>query len=532
MEMLSDPKRVVAGVSAITTSAAFLTYQPNLPAFALAFLTSNDLAIKYPRKMIVGFGTKALALIGTGEVAVYLATKFPQWFEPLYAKYPWFEEALKERTPEHRTLFLYIPAMLAVYNAFSHLIELWRSHAEPDVPILPFDQAPFMTTQVHLEGQVPDPTSPNFPEQVYNYRWMPQGMNIRYAIDRSVSYYGLTLSSYLYNGVTIGLEYAANVLLRIFLAYSHADPKWKYKTSRSDMYLAMVNTSMICWMDFKTGHLRLENLRLPYKDTSVINVKYITIDLDHEKKEFVGMKLLMEDGQGEHNVADANSPDIEQAVVISNTVVSLYAHVHVHWWANGTAQLIKPTRKSDAWSLAKESNDLTQWLNNAAVYGFYGGIGLGSPAVMADILSHAAEGGLPYHHCPGIAGQTPKCDDKFMHMAAQNSVMHNMVSDARTVIAQLRPNWTTDVTNSFLASTIMHSADHYYGDFYTSYAFKSKIMLHDISFLRLAFFHPNTYTRSMKCKENPQDDLCMAMYEVARKHDERFAEKLFIGCAN
>ena len=534
MEMLSDPKRVVAGVSAITTSAAFLKYQPNLPAFAYAFLTSNDRAIKYPREGIVGFAKSAFALIGISEVAVMLPTEFPQLFALLYLKYPWLEKVLTENTPSHKKIFFTVPIMLAVYNFFKFILVSWWNNLTP-VTILPFDKAPFMTNQVALEGQVPDPTSPNFPEQVYNYRWVPQGLNITFAIARSASYYGMWLGSYLFNQFTIGIEYPMNVLFRIFLAYSHVGRfAPSNKTSRSDMYLALVNTSMICWMDFKTGNLRYENLRLPFKDTSVINVKYITIDLDHEKKEFIGMKLLMDDGLGEHNVADANSgADIEQAVVISNAVVSLYAHIHVHWWANGTAQLIKPTRKCDAWSLAKESNAVTQWMNNAASYGSYGGIGVGSAAVMADILSHNGSQGLPFHHCPVIGGQTPKCDDKFMHMAAKNSVAHQIVNDARTVLAQLRPNWTADVTNSFLASTIMHSADHYYVDIYTSFAFKSEIMRHDISFLRLAFFGPNTYfSRSVKCKENPQDDLCMAMYEVAKKHDTKFAEKLFIACAN
>ena len=56
------------------------------------------------------------------------------------------------------------------------------------------------------------------------------------------------------------------------------------------------------------------------------------------------------------------------------------AHIHVHYWANGVAQLIDA--KESSWSLAKESNDVTQWMNHAALFAwspFYLGINQGRP---------------------------------------------------------------------------------------------------------------------------------------------------------
>ena len=533
MQTLADNK--MGTLAAGTTAMLFLKYQPNLPAFAYSFLTSNDVAMAYPRSVLLDFGKSAFLLYGFTELAT-LPKEFPALFAKLFATYPWMEKALTDNTPSYKKIFYTVPIMLAMFRFIKFIVGAWCSNLTP-VKIEAFEDAPFMTTQVALEGQVPDPKSPNFPEQMRDYRWVPQGMNITYCILRSVSYYGMSLQSYLYNQMTIGVEYPLNTLLRIFLSYSHVGRfSPRNKTSRTDMYLALVNTSMISWMDFRTGNLRFENLRLPFQDTSVINVKYLTIELDHETQEFIGMKILMDDGLGEHVVVDKDSTDIEEASCIVITVISVYAHVHLHWWANGTAQLINPTDPADAWSLAEESNALTQWMNNAASYGSYRGIGVGSQAVMADMLSHNGSQGFPVHHCPVAPGQTNaehNNSNKFIHMAARNSTAHSIIMASRNVIKKLRPNWTADVTNSFLASTVMHSSDHYYGDKYISFSFKSKTFRHDISFLRLAFIGPNTYfTRSVKCKENPQDDLCMALYDVAREIDPDMADELFIACAN
>ena len=549
--------------------AMFLHCTPNLFALAKAVLFSNDAAIAYPRSAIGGFLGRVFAVIGV----MHLPYLFPHLFEELiFVDFPCLETVFTKGTTAQHLIFVTAPVGVAVYKMCKSLYLSWKNHLQKLKPIEPFTRtSSFLTEQVRLEGTMPtrDMDEESYFEALYNCRWVPKDMNIVNTIERSASYYGMTFWSYLFTDLTVGFEYRINTLVRIFKAYGHVGRFASRKTTREQFYNAMVNTSMICWMKYKTGHLVFENLRLPFQDTSVIDVKYIKIELDHVNKKFLRLTIVMKDDSlDEHIVGDEDKTgdNIEEAVVIANAVVSLYAHIHVHWWANGTAQLIKNKTKNpaDEWSLANKSNNVTQWMNNAATYGSYGGIGVGSPAVMADILSHNGSQGLPIHHCPksaptpapaptpkkgskkakknsdsppGAAPSSPTAEQKnrhhFMNLAAGNSKAHKMVMEARAMLKKKRPNWTTEVTNSFLASTLMHSADHYYGDKYMSFSFWSDILRHDISFLRLAFFGPNTYySRWLKCKENPQDDLAMELYEIARSHDKEFAEELFIACAN
>ena len=53
-------------------------------------------------------------------------------------------------------------------------------------------------------------------------------------------------------------------------------------TLRGEFYKAMINSSMICWMDVDSGHLEFRDLRMPYRQVEIIDVKYCRIELDHE----------------------------------------------------------------------------------------------------------------------------------------------------------------------------------------------------------------------------------------------------------
>ena len=53
-------------------------------------------------------------------------------------------------------------------------------------------------------------------------------------------------------------------------------------TLRNEFYKAMINSSMICWMDVYSGHLEFRELRMPYRQVEIIDVKYCRIELDHE----------------------------------------------------------------------------------------------------------------------------------------------------------------------------------------------------------------------------------------------------------
>ena len=49
-------------------------------------------------------------------------------------------------------------------------------------------------------------------------------------------------------------------------------------TLRGEFYKAMINSSMICWMNVDSGHLEFRDLRMPYRQA----VQYCRIELDHE----------------------------------------------------------------------------------------------------------------------------------------------------------------------------------------------------------------------------------------------------------
>ena len=55
----------------------------------------------------------------------------------------------------------------------------------------------------------------------------------------------------------------------------------------SEFYLAVINTSIATWINPKSGHIEMENQKVVYNKTSNISIKYLRIELDHEKEVFV-----------------------------------------------------------------------------------------------------------------------------------------------------------------------------------------------------------------------------------------------------
>ena len=65
------------------------------------------------------------------------------------------------------------------------------------------------------------------------------------------------------------------------------------------------------------------------------------------------MYVEMDDGKGLYEVIDENSETCEEAAVLAMFIFSIHTHIHVHYQANGVAQLINA--KKSSWPLAKES---------------------------------------------------------------------------------------------------------------------------------------------------------------------------------
>ena len=79
------------------------------------------------------------------------------------------------------------------------------------------------------------------------------------------------------------------------------------------------------------------------------------------------------------------------------------------------------------WKLAKESNDVTQWINLAAVFGSGTFCGQSTENIQ-DVLSHNALQGLPMH-----------TDNMYLRKLAKSSKSHKMHMEATAKIHKLYP---------------------------------------------------------------------------------------------
>ena len=148
-----------------------------------------------------------------------------------------------------------------------------------------------------------------------------------------------------------------------------------------EFYLAVINTSMATWIDAKSGHFEMKNQRVVYNRKDVINIKYLKVELDHEKEVFVRMFIELEDGLGLQEVVD---DDVEhgntcsEAAAIFMIVGALSTHPHLHFWSNGVGQLIKTKDPKSAWPLAKTSSEITEYINSGPTSGTASFIGTSS----------------------------------------------------------------------------------------------------------------------------------------------------------
>ena len=99
-------------------------------------------------------------------------------------------------------------------------------------------------------------------------------------------------------------------------------------------------------MNSQTGHLEFRDMKLmsdkPDKNGSKVPlVPYCRIELDHDKQEFVRMVIELDDGLGLREVKDDHPDTCDEAAVIALIIVTAYTHSHIHFWANGVAQVQK-----------------------------------------------------------------------------------------------------------------------------------------------------------------------------------------------
>ena len=117
-----------------------------------------------------------------------------------------------------------------------------------------------------------------------------------------------------------------------------------------------------------------------------------------------------------------------------------HAHVHVHYWANGVAKLINS--KESNWNLAKESNDVTQWMNHAALFA-WSPFFVGMPQELAvDMFQNNINQGLPFH----FAG-------RFVEKVKQQSKISKIQTEAILKIKELHQDWPDSAVHSLIAAT-------------------------------------------------------------------------------
>ena len=128
--------------------------------------------------------------------------------------------------------------------------------------------------------------------------------------------------------------------------------------------------------------------------------------------------------------------------------------------------------------------------------------------------------GLPMHHR----------NNEYIKIVGEKSLTHKIAKQAKENLRKIHPDWPDDVILCLVVATVYHTADHYYGDIYISYATQSKYLKMDFSFFRTGIYSPNTYfTRDLKCCQHLNDPVCKAIYDAAKDIDESFANEIQIG---
>lgn len=402
----------------------------------MAFISSAERAVRIQREVLITLLTSIVTLVGLAEIAAFLTLHCcPTYF--------WDTLPILDRYRAY-TIFFGLATLKVVTSNydyyFNHMYLLYLMPAE----IKSYQSSTFLRDNVVLkdksEGQ------PN------HFHPVPEVLHLR-----GMSLYGMTRLDFLYNVMTIGPEYVRNYLVRIFKMYGRIEPYNRRITTHHDFYLAMINTSMICWMNLDSGHLEFTNMHLYYNGADTIDISYCRIELDHDAQKFVRM-FIKTDGDNELcEVADQTAETCEEAAIIAMVIISVYAHPHVHFWANGVAQLTKTKDPNAAWTLAKESNDVTQFMNAAGIFSSGSYVGT-SVETMTKILKHNLNQGLPMHFRK-FADHGP-----YMTKVISNSNTHKINGDCRSKISSLHPEWPDDIFYSLMAASLYHSADHYYMD--------------------------------------------------------------------
>jgi hypothetical protein len=316
----------------------------------------------------------------------------------------------------------------------------------------------------------------------------------------------MSFGSYLWTALTIGVEYRLNVAWRFASFFLGFGRFGNLKNDAGQLYQLVMNTSLACYIN-KAGHAEFHDFGLPYRG-GMRTFARIALELDHSRARVVRMAV-----QEEKDQAPITTQDADEIAAICVQLATIGTHIHVHWWANGVADLLPD------WPLAQESSDITQWMNHQATESAPPLIGI-TQATLLDIFNQNIQLGFPIHaHVSELASR---------------STFHAMASKARSRLGALLPDLPRLKLEALLAGTLIHSADHFYLDRFLGSRAYSKILDHEATVTRLSLVGINAYhTRRILCRQRLDDPICRVLYETALEHDPDFAnEGLFFTCAS
>ena len=341
--------------------------------------------------------------------------------------------------------------------------------------------------------------------------WVPK-LTVDDVERRAFSDLGMSLWAYLRDLFTWNLEYKIQAIWRVVATDLRIGRYARRTCTDADVYQMVINVTLACYIDVDTGHCVLYDTTMPWKQDQTKNWHKIIIELDHNNKVCLCMKL-QEQAVPEGEPAQVlRVTDMTEIMTIGTQAAALKTHVQCHWWANGVAEM------GEHWSKAQQASEMVQGLNNGAVFSTGG---LYMTDKMAPILgTNAVVEGFPMH------GD--------LSLIARNSKFHKMSMLARRRLYELLPDVSKMHLEALLAASIMHSADHYYGDVVSPWVCRSQVLQTDFTFARIAFMGPNKYyTRKLLCRQHMDDPVCAALYQSAVEVDPAFAnEALFFSVAN
>ena len=315
---------------------------------------------------------------------------------------------------------------------------------------------------------------------------------------------GTSLLQAMIDTITWSFEYRLIVLFRIIkIDLSLSEMRASSQTSERN-YLAIVNTSLACYITNDNGHFEMYDTYLPCKDKKdhpgFCCYHKITIELDHGKKTCVCARIQQFESD-KHEIVVVDTKEIS---TIALTCTAFKSHIAVHYFANGVAET------ENIWPLARRSTQTIQALN-------YGGVFSVGPVVEhpteihGEILARNAIGeGLPLHHHLGrLLGET-----SYTHRMAKN-VRHRLIKMGLPPVH----------VESIVAATVLHSADHHYLYRFLAKDCRSSFLKKDFTLVHNTVVRPIKYRSThMLCKQYPNDPVCCAIYEECKAVDEDFAD--------